>query len=128
MIFRLSDDMSKFRSEVRCYSAADIPVLAVFTIDKETADEIRELQKLVEVNKLFKVEKFDSRVCWYKGHTQTTVQDAMLNVSSEHFWFSAYVKHNRVEIMTELFLMWDLPYPNGDIKKSSNSIANCSLL
>lgn len=103
-----------YRTEVRTDSDYDeVPSVAVFAIDEDTAREIITLAALVKDNKLYKVEKFDYRARFYcsvpeedpeeaedAGEEERTEADT-LNVSESEFWFSAYLKHTNVEVLTE---------------------------
>ena len=81
---------------------ADIPEKAIFTIDVNTKKLIQELAHIAEVNNLYKLEKFDYRVEWFDDDDKDVVTEAdILNVSCSDFWFSAYLKHTNIEIVTE---------------------------
>ncbi len=81
---------------------ADIPEKAIFTIDVNTKKLIQELAHIAEVNNLYKLEKFDYRVEWFDDDDKDVVTEAdTLNVSCSDFWFSAYLKHTNIEIVTE---------------------------
>jgi hypothetical protein len=105
-----------YRTEVRSSDEfCDIPALVEFTVDQETAREIIRLAEIVKANGLHKVEKFDCRACYLKVDPEQTLQDASdagdnnkihteadrLNVSDTDFWFSGYIKHTAVEILSE---------------------------
>jgi hypothetical protein len=94
---------------------ADIPAVAEFTVDQETAQEIIRLAGIVKSNGLYKVEKFDCRACYLRYDSEHDPEDAedageaneirteadRLNVSDTEFWFSGYIKHTAVEIESE---------------------------
>lgn len=105
-----------FRTEVRTDSDYDdIPEVAVFAISKETAKEIVKLAALVKEHGLHKVEKFDYRADFYRydpeknpkaaaeagDENDVCTESDCLNVSETEFWFSAYLKHTDVEVLTE---------------------------
>src|SRR5882672_11284139 len=105
-----------FRTEVRCgddYN--DIPSAVEFSIDEATAADIIRLAGIVTVNGLYKVEKFDYRAKYLKYDPEQDPEEAklageenefrteadVLNVSDTEFWFSAYIKHTDIEILSE---------------------------
>lgn len=102
-------DNKKYRTECRTDSDYDdIPVAVEFEINQDAAEEIVRLSKLVATNGLFKVEKFDYSASYYNGDENGDASDETartdsdcLNVSETEFWFSAYLKHTDVEVLSE---------------------------
>jgi hypothetical protein len=105
-----------YRSEVRSDDEyADVPQVAVFQVNESLAKEIVRLANLVELNELYKVEKFDCRATYFKHDSETDPEDAIeageenevitdtdtINVSENEFWYSTYLKHTNIEISTE---------------------------
>jgi hypothetical protein len=105
-----------FRTEVRSGGDYDdIPAVVEFTIDQLTAAEIIRLAGIVKANGLYKVEKFDYRAKYLRYDPEQDPDDAelageenylrteadVLNVTDREFWFSAYIKHTNVEILSE---------------------------
>jgi len=109
-----------YRTTVRTDSDCDdIPSLAVFSIEEDTAREIVALSKLVNEHGLYKVEKFDYRTTFYRhdpdqepdqepddaeeaDDDNVEITDCgTLCVSETQFWFSAYIKHTDIEVLTE---------------------------
>lgn len=105
-----------FRTEVRSDDEyADIPAIVEFTIDVATAREIIRLSQFVKANGLYKVEKFDWRARYFKRSLDDSSDDSenhdddndvrteadIINISDNEFWFSAYLKHTNVEILSE---------------------------
>lgn len=105
-----------FRTEVRCGNDYnDIPSLVEFCIDEATAADIIRLAGIVTANGLYKVEKFDYRAKYLKYDPEQDPEEAklageenefrteadVLNVSDTEFWFSAYIKHTDIEVLSE---------------------------
>src|ERR1700730_3702166 len=105
-----------FRTEVRCGNDYnDIPTIVEFSIDEATAADIIRLAGIVTANGLYKIEKFDYRARYLKYDPEQDPEDAelageenefrteadVLNVSSTEFWFSAYIKHTDIEVLSE---------------------------
>jgi hypothetical protein len=105
-----------FRTEVRCGNDYnDIPSLVEFCIDEATAAGIIRLAGIVTANGLYKVEKFDYRAKYLKYDPEQDPEEAklageenefrteadLLNVSDTEFWFSAYIKHTDIEVLSE---------------------------
>ena len=106
-----------FRTEVRCGNDNynDVPTVVEFTIDEATATEIIRFAAIVKANDLYKVERFDYRAMYLKYDPEQDPEDAklageenefrteadVLNVSDTEFWFSAYIKHTDIEILSE---------------------------
>jgi hypothetical protein len=106
-----------FRTEVRCgndnYNG--IPMVVAFSIDEEGAAEIIRLAGIVKANGLYKIEKFDYRAQYLKYDPEQDPEDAklageenefrteadVLNVSDTEFWFSAYIRHTDIEVLSE---------------------------
>ena len=113
-------DDKLFRTEVSSSDEyAVLPAVAEFSIDVSTAREILRLSAVVKAHGLYKVEKFDYRASYFRrdpekgpseGPDAAEVDDGdndvrtdadCLNVSETEFWFSAYLKHTDVEILSE---------------------------
>jgi hypothetical protein len=122
---RITMNNSKiFRTESRCGNDNynDVPSLVKFSIDEATAAEIIRLAALVRSNGLYKIEKFDYRAQYLKHDPDQDPEDAklageenefrtevaVLNISDEEFWFSAYIRHTDIEILSEQQLIGDL--------------------
>jgi hypothetical protein len=106
-----------FRTEVRCGNDNynDIPTVVAFNIDEAGAAEIIRLAAIVKANDLYKVEKFDYRAQFLRYDPEQDPEEAklageenefrteadLLNVSDTDFWFSAYIKHTDIEILSE---------------------------
>jgi hypothetical protein len=100
----------------------DIPAVVEFTIDELTAAEITRLAGIVKANDLFKVVKFDCRAKYLKYDPEQDPDDAnlagkendvrteadVLNVSNTEFWFSGYIKHTDIEVLSERQCIEDL--------------------
>jgi hypothetical protein len=108
-----------YRTKVRSDADYDeLPNVATFVIDEATAKEIIRLSAMVKANSLYKVEKFDYRVSFIKqdeDEPNEQVEQAelgtdadCLKVSETEFWFSAYLKHTNVEVLTERQRIADL--------------------
>jgi len=111
------DNSKTFRTEVRYGNDNynDVPSVVEFSIDETTAAEIIRLAAIVKSNDLHKVVKFDSRAMYLKYDPVEDPEDAKiageenefrtevdaLNVSDKEFWFSAYIKHTDIEILSE---------------------------
>jgi hypothetical protein len=111
------DNVKTFRTEVRCGNDNynDIPSEVEFSIDEAAAAEIIRLAAIVKSNDLYKVEKFDYRARYLKHDPEQDPEDAelageenefrteadVLNVSDTEFWFSAYIKHTDIEVLSE---------------------------
>jgi hypothetical protein len=93
----------------------DVPSVVEFSIDETTATEIIRLAAIVKSNNLYKVVKFDYRATYLEFDPEQDPEDAklagdqnefrteadVLNVSDKEFWFSAYIKHTDIEILSE---------------------------
>jgi hypothetical protein len=106
-----------FRTEVRCGNDHynDVPAVVEFIIEAAAAVEIIRLAAIVKANDLYKVERFDYRARYLKFDPQEDPEDAelagednefrteadVLNVSDQEFWFSAYIKHTDIEVLSE---------------------------
>ena len=106
-----------FRTEVRCGNDNynDIPSVVEFSIDQATAADIIRLAGIVTANGLYKIEKFDYRARYLNYDPEQDPEDAklageenefrteadVLNVSDTEFWFSAYIKHTDIEVLSE---------------------------
>jgi hypothetical protein len=105
------DTSKTFRTEVRYGNDNynDVPSVVEFCIDEATAAEIIRLAAIVKSNDLYKVEKFDYRGRYLKCDPEEGPEEEnefrteadVLNVSDEEFWFSAYIKHTDIEILSE---------------------------
>ena len=111
------DNVKTFRTEVRCGNDNynDIPSVVEFSIDEAAAVEIIRLAGFVTANGLYKIEKFDYRARYLKYDPEQDPEDAelageenefrteadVLNVSDTEFWFSAYIKHTDIEVLSE---------------------------
>jgi hypothetical protein len=111
------DNSKTFRTEVRYGNDNynDVPSVVEFCIDEATAAEIIRLAAIVKSNDLYKVEKFDYRARYLKCDPEEDPEEAklageenefrteadVLNISDEEFWFSAYIKHTDIEILSE---------------------------
>jgi len=111
------ENSKTFRTEVRCGNDNynDIPTTVEFNIDEATAADIIRLAGIVTTNGLYKVEKFDYRAKYLKYDPQQDPEEAnlageenefrteadVLNVSDTEFWFSAYIKHTDIEVLSE---------------------------
>ena len=111
------DNSKTFRTEVCCDNDNynDIPTVVEFTIEEATAAEIIRLAAIVKANDLYKVEKFDYRARYFKHDPEEDPEDAklageenefrteadVLNVGDREFWFSAYIKHTDIRILSE---------------------------
>src|SRR6202051_471815 len=105
-----------FRTEVRYGNENynDVPSVVEFSIDEATAAQIIRLAAIVKCNGLYKVEKFDYRARYLKHDPEQDPQDAelageenefrteadVLNVSDTEFWFSAYIRHTDIEVVS----------------------------
>lgn len=113
----------QFHTEVRTDSDYDeIPEAVTFEIDVATAREIARLAIWVKTNQVYKIEKFDARARYYRYDPASNSDQAIaageendvrtdadcLNVSENDFWFSAYIKHTDVEILSERKRIWEL--------------------
>jgi hypothetical protein len=111
------DNSETFRTEVRCGNDNynDIPTVVAFSINEAEAAEIIRLAGIVRANGLYKIEKFDCRAQYLRYDPEEDPKEAklageenefrteadVLNVSDEEFWFSAYIKHTDIEILSE---------------------------
>jgi hypothetical protein len=111
------DNSKVFRTEVCCDNENynDIPTVAEFTIDEATAADIIRLAAIVKANCIYKIERFDYRAKYLKYDPEQDSEDAklageenefrteadILNVSDREFWFSAYIKHTDIKILSE---------------------------
>ena len=111
------DNSKTFRTEVRCGNDNynDIPTVVAFSINEADAAEIIRLAGIVKANGLYKIEKFDYRAQYLKYDPEQDPEEAklageenefrteadVLNVGDEEFWFSAYIKHTDIEILSE---------------------------
>jgi len=100
--------MKTFTSSTRSDFEMDLPDSANFTIDQDTAAEIRKLSRLVKDNGLLSVQKFDYRVNWCDSDKDWRTDADCLHVSVDQFWFSAYPKHCNEEMLTDRFNISDL--------------------
>lgn len=92
-----------------------VPEIVEFSIDEDTAHEIVKLSALVKANGLVAVRKSDRRARYYQYDpvdnpemAQAAGQDNevrtsgdCLNVDDVDFWFSAYLKHAEIELLSE---------------------------
>jgi hypothetical protein len=105
-----------YRAAVRTDSDYDdIPSLALFAMREDDARTVAGLSMLVREHALHKVERFDYRAHFYRYDPEQGPADAeeageeneartecdCLNVSDTEFWYSAYLKHTAVEVLTE---------------------------
>lgn len=106
-----------FRTEVCCCNDNynDIPTVVAFSIDEAGAAEIIRLAGIVRANGLYKIEKFDRRAQYLNYDPEQDPEEAklageenefrteadVLNVSDTEFWFSAYIRHTDIEILSE---------------------------
>jgi hypothetical protein len=111
------ENSKTFRTEVRCGTDNynDIPTTVEFNIDEATAADLIRLAGIVTANGLYKVEKFNYRAKYLKYDPQQDPEEAnlageenefrteadVLNVSDTEFWFSAYIKHTDIEVLSE---------------------------
>jgi hypothetical protein len=111
------ENSKAFRTEVRCGNDHynDIPALVAFSIDEAAAAEIIRLAEMVKANGLYKIEKFDYRAQYLKYDPEQDPQEAelageenefrteadVLNITDTEFWFSGYIKHTDIEILSE---------------------------
>jgi hypothetical protein len=93
----------------------DLPKIVEFDIDETTAREIVKLSALVKANGLVAVQKRDRRARYYQYDPVENPEQAQeagednevrtsadcLNVNEEDFWFSAYLKHADIELLSE---------------------------
>jgi len=97
----------RYETEVRSDSNYDeLPTKARFVLSEADANEIIRLSALVAANGLHIVEKFDYRTSWLEGDDPDAFTEARsdadaLNVSENEFWFSGYLKHTNVEVLSE---------------------------
>jgi hypothetical protein len=131
------DNSKTFRTEVRCGkdNYNDIPTVVEFIIEEATAAEIIRLATIVKANDLYKVERFDYRAKYLKFDPQEDPEDAklageenefrteadVLNVSDQEFWFSAYIKHTDIEVLSEQLRIDDL-VQRFDLEKQAASL------
>ncbi|MDR5804919.1 hypothetical protein [Caballeronia sp. LZ001] len=92
----------EYRTETRTDADHDdIPPCVAFQIDRDTAFEIVRLAEIVKARGLYKVEKFDYRARWTDENDEQISMDAeTLNVTGKDFWFSGYIKHTNVEVLS----------------------------
>ncbi|MBK6616626.1 hypothetical protein [Ottowia sp.] len=94
-----------FKTEVRSdCEAGGLPEAVVFEIDLAAAQLIGRLARLVTENALHLVEKFDSTARFLvlaDGHEPVATELGKLRVSATEFWFSAYLKHTTVLVLSE---------------------------
>lgn len=87
------------------FGNAPLPDVVRFSMSIADAEEIQRLSDFVSKNGLYKVEKFDSRASWLTGDPDDFIEastDAnILNISKDAFWFSAYLKHSEVQILSD---------------------------
>ena len=111
------DSSKTFCTEVRYGNDNynDVPSVVEFSIDEATAAEIIRLAAIVKSSNLYKVVKFDYRATYLKCDPEQDPEGAklggeenefrteadVLNVSDNEFWFSAYIKHTDIEILSE---------------------------
>lgn len=97
----------RYETDVRSDSDYDeLPTKVRFVLSEADAQEIVRLSALVAANGLHKVEKFDCRASWLEGDDPDAFIEARLeadalNVSENDFWFSGYLKHADVEVLSE---------------------------
>ena len=97
----------RYETDVRSNSGCDeLPTKAQFALSEVAALEILRLSSLCIRNGLYKVEKFDYRASWLEVDDSDALLEVrtdagVLNVSVNDFWFSAYLKHTDVEVLTE---------------------------
>ncbi len=97
--------MKSYTSEVRSDNEfVELPEQATFEIDLNTADRIRRLAVAVKERDAYKIVVYDYRVDW--GDRTDCDQ---LNVSVDEFWFSTYIKHTDIKIVTDHFRISELP-------------------
>ncbi len=118
------DNSTTFRTEARCGNDHynDVPTVVEFIIEEATAAEIIRLAAIVNTNGLYKVERFDYRARYLKFDPKENPEDAelagednefrteadVLNVSDTEFWFSAYIQHTDIEVLSEQLRIEDL--------------------
>ena len=131
------DNSTTFRTEARCGNDHynDVPTVVEFIIEEATAAEIIRLAAIVNTNGLYKVERFDYRARYLKFDPKENPEDAelagednefrteadVLNVSDTEFWFSAYIKHTDIEVLSEQLRIDDLAQ-RFDLKKRAVSL------
>ena len=131
------DNSTTFRTEARCGNDHynDVPTVVEFIIEEATAAEIIRLAAIVNTNGLYKVERFDYRARYLKFDPKENPEDAelagednefrteadVLNVSDTEFWFSAYIKHTDIEVLSEQLRIDDL-VPSFDLEKRPVSL------
>ena len=131
------DNSKTFRTEVRCGNDNynDIPTVVAFSINEADAAELIRLAGIVKANGLYKIEKFDYRAQYLKYDPEQDPEEAklageeneirteadVLNVSDEEFWFSAYIKHTDIEILSEQQSIDDLVQHFGFKRQSASS-------
>jgi hypothetical protein len=131
------ENSTTFRTEVRCGNDNynDVPTVVEFIIEEATAAEIIRLAAIVNTNGLYKVERFDYRARYLKFDPKENREDAdlagednefrteadVLNVSDTEFWFSAYIKHTDIEVLSEQLRIDDLAQ-RFDLKKRAVSL------
>ena len=106
-----------FRTGIRCASdnCNEVPTIVEFDIDDATAVEIVWLAAIVRSNGLHKVERVDYRAIYLRYDPEQEPEEAklagednelrteadVLSVSDNEFWFSAYIRHTDIEIVSE---------------------------
>lgn len=104
-----------YRSRVRSDDEGDLPNLVEFSIDEGTARNIVFWSQLIRREDLHKIERFDYRATYRKGSDETEDDDEQseedgnivstdcdcLNVTGTEFWFSAYLKNDNLEVLSE---------------------------
>ena len=131
------ENSTTFRTEVRCGNDNynDVPTVVEFIIEEATAAEIIRLAAIVNTNGLYKVERFDYRARYLKVDPKENPEDAelagednefrteadVLNVSDTEFWFSAYIKHTDIEVLSEQLCIDDLAQ-RFDLEKRAVSL------
>ena len=131
------DNSTTFRTEARCGNDHynDVPTVVEFIIEEATAAEIIRLAAIVNTNGLYKVERFDYRARYLKFDPKENPEDAelagednefrteadVLNVSDTEFWFSAYIKHTDIEVLSEQLRIDDLAQ-RFDLEKRAVSL------
>jgi hypothetical protein len=111
------ENSKTFRTEVRSSNDHynDLPTVVAFSIDEAGAAEIIRLAGIVKAHGLYKIEKFDYRAQYLKHDPRQDPEEAnlageenefrteadVLNVSDTEFWFSGYIKHTDIEILSE---------------------------
>lgn len=113
-----SEDGTKLAYRMSVTGGGDLdncPSVAVFSIDKATAELILRISGIVKANDLHKAEKFDYRANFMQYDPETDPEDAAdagdensvrtecdaLVIKDDSFFYAAYVKHTDVKVETE---------------------------